>query len=141
MGAKKHDWAALKHEYLTGEEHSVQEFIRQKLGIANMGGSHRQEVKGWSKEWKTMRRDAAKKRAQEILDSRAEDLAVGLDNIRKYFIEVVEDEVRRKQLSAAQAVEVWKILRIENGQPINISKNMIGPTGDPNDSINKLLDV
>lgn len=141
MGAKKHDWAALKHEYLTGDEPSVSAFITKKLSVERLSGTAYQETKGWSKEWKVRRRDAASKRAQEILDSRAEDLAVGLDNIRTYFMEIVEDENKRRQLSPSQAVEVWKILRIENGQPINISKNMIGPADDPNDSINRLLDV
>lgn len=141
----QYNWPLLKTEYLAGDIQDAREFLRQRLGISEkklLSTAITRMTKGWAKDWKENQTQIAKAALERSNKSREKRLAEGLDSMRDFFERVAEFLTNTKgfhmMMRVDAAEKVWKILRVENGLPATISKNVITPPIDPEDALNKL---
>ena len=134
-----YDWASYKAEYLSGDVKESTVWLRQKLGLPpskRLTSTQNSAMRGWSKEWLKVRDKIAKQAIVSFGKNKAKRLAEALENIQGYF----EIKAKDARLRVDDAEKVWKILRVENGLPANISKNVVTVPEDPDDALNTLQD-
>lgn len=139
MARNRYDWASLKAEYLTGDVKESTVWLRRKLGVSpskRLTSTQSKALLGWSKEWLKLRDKVTKEAVTRFGKDKAKRLAEALENIQGFF----EKKATDGRLRVDDAEKVWKILRIENGLPSTIAKNVITVPEDPEDALDTLQD-
>lgn len=140
MTRNRYDWASLKAEYLTGDVKESTVWLRQKLGISpsrRLTSTQAKAITGWSKEWLKLRDKVTREAVKSFGKNKAKRLAEALENIQGFF----EIKAKDTRLRVDDAEKVWKILRVENGLPATISKNVVTVPEDPDDALNTLQEI
>lgn len=139
MGKSIYNWAELKAEYLKQDVKEARTWFRIKYGLPegkNPTNTQIQCMKGWAQDWQK-NQDAISKKAITIFGrDKAKRLAAALENIQGFF----EAKALEKNLRVDDAEKVWKILRVENGLPSTIAKNVVTVPEDPEDTLDTLQD-
>lgn len=132
---QKHNWDALKSEFLESEFYEVKAFLSQKWIKLN-GWWIAKKTKGWWKDKQAMA-DRIINEAMELnVQKQAESLAIPMDTLKKAKNAAVarvmwmlakreweDGKVEEIKLSIADIERILRIIKTELGEPTTISKN------------------
>lgn len=114
----KHDWVAMKKEFMAGDWLEVSPFLRTKLGenkIKNRWA--RLKTKGWGEEKQEMKEAALKKGMEKIMKDSTE---IAESALQALLINIAE-QARNGELPASDKKILWSMLRVEANKPTTIT--------------------
>lgn len=114
----KHDWVAMKKEFMAGDWLEVSPFLRYKLGenkIKNRWA--RLQTKGWGEEKQALKEAALKKGMEKIM---ADSTHIAESALKALLINIAE-QARNGDLPAADKKILWSMLRVEANKPTSIT--------------------
>lgn len=121
--ASKHDWDALKTDYMTSSFLDVQDWGRQKFSNskASRSGGFLKKTLGWRVEKELLKKQQSELTVQKVLEDRSTKLAQALADTYDHLI---DNKEKLFAVEGIRAIEkTWQMLMIANGLPTSISKN------------------
>lgn len=120
MPAKKHNWDALKAEYMLWDGYSVKEFLENKFGTRT--GQAATQATGWQDE----KKERDRRVAERVMNEREEE---EVKLYKKMLKHLMENRVATRimaasddELSAGDMKIFWQMLKTELGLPTSISQ-------------------
>lgn len=114
----KHDWIALKQEFMTGDWRDITDFLRSVLGKQEVTNNWaRRQTKGWAEE-----KEARRTRIMEkVLEKTEQDtVALAESALRSLMINVAE-QAKNGDIPATDKKILWSMLRVEANKPTTIT--------------------
>lgn len=139
----KYDWAALKSEYILGDDIDVTAFFKRRYGVFNSSMSHNSS--GWAHERKEYRQKVADEIGKQAFDNEVRTKATALKKVLNSFIVDFNDKkdkegnviYRFQDLPIKTRIMVWQMWRIENNLPTTLSKFQELPGPPQNDALDE----
>lgn len=121
-GTRKYNWPELKAKFMASSYKEAGVFIKEEVGTFN--GTIAKNIKGWTHEKELKEKEAFDIEEARMRQAKAEDIIKAYSNLIEGIKMHVKDVEAIKKLSVGDILILWKILRTENGLPIQIVRNL-----------------